>query len=211
MSVARNVNIAENSSITGREVLCITIPVTENMRNVSDFTNQFEYYYRRVADTIGDFIDKSCMKLGFTSYDKKSQAWIGELVANSYDAYAAHYLEQGSSLKLKVVIQSNEKFTVIKFKDNASGFIGYPKSASLNNELICSIISEKSSEYLGGAGLGLSCHIQCVRKAGGIVQLKNRKKEGASIYSIFYHNDNKIQHSQIQNAEVAEKESLLKI
>jgi hypothetical protein len=211
MSVARNVNNSGDSVTNGRRVLSINIPVMEGMKTVSDFTNHPEYYYRQVGADIANFIIESCMKLGLTSFKTESLAWINELVGNSYDAYAAYHLQQGTSLNLKVVIQNNETRTVIKFKDNASGFVGYPKSEILSNDLICAAYSTKSEEYLGGAGLGLRYHIDCVKRAGGTVQIKNRKKAGASIYSIFYHDEHKSNLPSTVNIVAPEKKSLLKL
>jgi len=118
-----------------------------------------------------------------TSADVLEKIRFSELVRNSYDAYSKEQLKKGSHLEIKIVISTSDdlEYTVIKVKDNASGFAGQVRSAHFDKEEVQK--EEKNSyDYNGGLGLGISEFMNSVKKFNGSVSFKNRKEAGAVVY-----------------------------
>ncbi|MDR3491930.1 MAG: ATP-binding protein [Gammaproteobacteria bacterium] len=165
-----------------RKELIISIPViTENIR---EFTFQKgEYNVKNVTHTIFNFVNDSVSSFGF---DKAEyfKVYFGELIKNSYDAYAQSCLKKDSYLVLKIVVSLNEsRELIIKIKDNGPGFQNQSKSVFFQPKR--ADYMKKGDDYLGGRRIGLEQFINCVNYLDGNVNLKNRKEKGCAVYCMF--------------------------
>ncbi len=107
--------------------------------------------------------------------------WLCELVENIFDAYAAHGLTVGASLKITLKIKISEENAIISLHDNAGGFKGIKRGETFT---LASIRPEKKDKtiFLGGEGVGLQNVGLFASKNNMALLFRNRSRvEGAVV------------------------------
>ena len=164
----------------------ISIPVTTI--NPKEFTTRksSDPYHpvdiaEQIAANIADFFNTNTslkIPIGFDN-------WVGEIVENSYDAYAKKGLIIGQSLLLKIVIKKSDKNLIVSIKDNAGGFSDKVPGQQFGIDDIKSE-GKEDSFYIGGVGIGLTNLNTYLLKHNIQLFFKNRGKENGTTVSMFF-------------------------
>ncbi|MBI2785607.1 MAG: hypothetical protein HYX60_04575 [Legionella longbeachae] len=133
--------------------ICIPV-ITDNATKFTIRDKNDPFHPIDIAEKIANLITTYFHKYGSIKLPNSFDDWVGELVENSYDAFAKQGLVVGKSLMFKIVIKQVESDYIVSIKDNAGGF-----SDKLSGQCFSldEIKPEKKEEsyFIGGAGIGL--------------------------------------------------------
>lgn len=121
----------------------------------------------------------------FPYFAKISRSYFSELALNSRDAMIGKGLRVGDELQLKIVVKEKKSGTVVKFKDNGTGFLTREKGTRFEYEIDKDRTRKSIQGQSGGGGFGLDLYVTSVRTANGSVTIKNRRLDGVSIDAFF--------------------------
>ncbi|MBL7563826.1 ATP-binding protein [Legionella bononiensis] len=164
----------------------IFIPVTTI--NAKEFTTRKSsdpYHPVDIAEQIAAKITDYFNAHTSLKIPKGFDNWLGELVENSYDAFAKRGLTIGHSLLFKIVIKKSDSNLIVSIKDNAGGFCDKVPGQHFGIE---DIQSEGKEEhyFIGGVGIGLTNLNTYLLKHNIQLFFKNRGKENGTTVSMFF-------------------------
>ena len=174
---------------TMKYTLSVNSTLTVNSPDLEHF--YFSMKVADLADTIDTFIKKELRKLGSTNQIHSND--IMEILKNSRESFCdlssgiTREIDSFLEIKVKVNLNKDRDYVIIKIKDNANGITGKSKGQFFSVKECKSTKNRKGTPrfFSGGLGLGLEQFKKFVERQNGTIQLKNRKLAGCAIYIQF--------------------------
>ena len=160
---------------------------TEHIIQIPVHSNSIEAFLQRmdgynvidVTEQIAVFIEENLKNNGI-KVSRSFLDYIGEIVDNAYDAFAASGNLGSKEFVLKTVIKDISNKIIVTIKDNGCGFFSQPKNIYFKREAIKEQ-PKNDQVYIGGANIGLTNLEKIMTQQKASLFFKNRKSSGATV------------------------------